>query len=190
MKLKKKLATILTTLTIMTQASACVESTAEFETIRGKRDLKDYNTYFRSQGMNTSNLIAESEGEIVYIHEKKYELYEVSPETTIDEILKQYYIDDYELKRIQTIKETRNFREGEKIKVYKIITYTYLLEELDNFSKWEYHLVQPGETLENIAKEYNVTVETLKRNNNIISESEIEAYQTIKIPKEIGKRKY
>lgn len=190
MELKKKLAVILTSLTIMTQASACTSKQTEFETIRGTRDLFDYDTYLRKKGLNMSNLTAEAIDETVYIYEKKYELYSATPETTIEEILNQYYIEDYELRRIQTIKETRNFREGEKIKVYKNTTYTFSLDELDNISKWEYHVVQPGETLEDIKNEYNISIESLKRNNNIINENEIQAYQTIRIPKELAKKKY
>ena len=188
MKLKKKLSVILTSLTLMT--SSCSVSQVQFDTIRGKRDLADYTSFLRSRGLNISNLRASSEGEIVHIYEKKYEMYSANPQTSIQDILNEYCIDDIELRRIEYIKESRNFRDGEKIKVYKNIVHDFSLDELDSVSIYEYYVVQPFETIEDVSNNCGVSVETLKHNNPILYSNQIQEYMTLKIPKEKAKRKY
>lgn len=180
MKLKKKLATILTSLTLITQATSCTSSQTEFDTIRGKRDLADYSDFLIENGINYRKCTVYSEGELVYIKEKKYEKYIVTEDTTIDDILSQYCIDDFELTVFNGIKEYGKYEHERSVNVYKIDTHVFSLTELDNNCEYHFHVVQPGETIESIANEYGVSENTIRQKNMIQGEPEIGTI--IKIP--------
>lgn len=181
MKMKKKLAAILTSLTIITQASACTESPTQFDTIYGKRDLKDYSLFLENNGIKYSNCTAEADGNIITIKEKVYSKYIVTESTTLSEITQQYSIDDTEIQRFNAIKEIGNYNYERSIVVYQYKISFFTIEELDNNCRYIYHIVQPGETLESIANQYGVTESVIRQNNIIKNDMQ---YETIKIPKD------
>ena len=180
MKLKKKLATILTSLTLMTQTTACTPSQTEFDTIRGKRDLADYSDFLSENGINYRKCTAYAEGEIVYVNEKKYEKYIVTENTTLDDIISQYYIDEPEITIFNSIKEYGNYEYERYVNVYRNEIHIFSLTELDNNCEYHFHVVQPGDTIESIANEYGVSENTIRQKNMIQGEPEIGTI--IKIP--------
>ena len=63
--------------------------------------------------------------------------------------------------------EDYELKVGEELKVYYYQLHVFTLQELDNSSDWIYHYVVPEETLSDIAAYYSVTIDELKKANEI-----------------------
>ena len=93
-------------------------------------------------------------------------------------------MDKEEFLRINHLKEEQALEVGQKLEIYWYKPHNFTLEELDASSDWNYHLVQEGETLSEIAEKYNITEEEIMKNNKEITDpNTIKAGSTIKIEK-------
>ena len=158
----------------------------EFETYKGKRDLRDYQEFLDENDIDYRNSYAEAEENIVRIYEKqkgKHIITEESP-NTIDEIVDMYKMDKKDFLKMNNLQDSQTLKIGMELKIYWYKEHDFTLEELDASSKWLYHYILPGETLEQIAQQYNVSEEEIRRNNpKVFNENQIESYSTLKIPK-------
>lgn len=196
-KLKKE---ILKDLAILTSGLCLVTYTIkkfsyqkiEFTTDKGKRELADYEDFLEHHDINYRDAYAESKGDIVtvYVKTKGEHLVGFENPNTIDDIANFYKMDKEDLIRMNHLKDKQPLEIGQKLEIYWYKPYNFTLEELDNSSDWEYHLVKEGETLSQIAELYNTTEETIMENNKeIIDKNQIKAGSTIKIKKQKNKEK-
>ena len=191
LKLKKE---ILRDLAILTAGISLVAYTTkkfsyqkiEFTTDKGKRELADYEDFLEHHNINYRNSYAESRGDIVTVYVKTNGEHIVGFDNpnTIDDIVNFYKMDKEDLLRMNHLKDKQPLEIGQKLEIYWYKPYNFTLEELDNSSDWNYHLVKEGETLSQIAEQYNTTEEIIMENNKeIINPNEIKAGSTIKIEK-------
>lgn len=158
----------------------------EFDTYKGKRDLKDYEDFLEEHDIDYRNTYAKAEGDLVKIFVKTpgEHIVTLTNPNTIDDIVALYGMDKEDLLMLNNLKDNQPLELGTKLKIYWYKEYDFSLEELDESSKWIYHYVMPNETLEQIAEKYNISIEEIKKyNKDIINENEIQANTTIKIPK-------
>lgn len=158
----------------------------EFDTYKGKRDLKDYEDFLEEHDIDYRNTYAKAEGDLVKIFVKTpgEHIVTLTNPNTIDDIVELYGMNKEDLLMLNNLKDNQPLELGTKLKIYRYKEYDFSLEELDESSKWIYHYVMPNETLEQIAEKYNISIEEIKKNNkDIINENEIQANTTIKIPK-------
>lgn len=158
----------------------------EFDTYKGKRDLKDYEDFLEEHDIDYRNTYAKAEGDLVKIFVKTpgEHIVTLTNPNTIDDIVELYGMNKEDLLMLNNLKDNQPLELGTKLKIYWYKEYDFSLEELDESSKWIYHYVMPNETLEQIAEKYNISIEEIKKNNkDIINENEIQANTTIKIPK-------
>lgn len=190
-KLKKE---ILKDLAILTSGLCLVTYTVkkfsyqkiEFTTDKGKRELADYEDFLEHHDINYRNAYAESKGDIVTIYVKTNGEHIVGFDNpnTIDDIANFYKMDKEEFLRINHLKENQSLELGQKLEIYWYKPYNFTLEELDETSDWNYHLVQEGETLSELAEKYNTSEEKIMDDNKeIIDPNKIKAGSTIKIEK-------
>ena len=164
----------------------------EFTTDKGKRELADYEDFLEHHDINYRDAYAESNGNVVtvYVKTKGEHLVGFENPNTIDDIANFYKMDKEDLIRMNHLKDEQPLEIGQKLEIYWYKPYNFTLEELDNSSKWEYHLVQEGETLSQIAELYNTSEEIIMENNEEIKNAnEIKAGSTIKIKKQKSKEK-
>ena len=185
MNLKKKMTALLTSLTLVA-TSSCTEGNTnfDFDTDYGKRNLMDYSEFLQSNGINYRLCTAESEGNIVYVCEKQYSDYIVNADTTLVEIINNgYCIDDDQIKKFESIKAADNYNFINTVRVYSNKMYYFSLSDMDNSSKYEYHIVQPGETFESLSSSYGVPEQTLRQVNKMYGDVEPEVGSSFRIPK-------
>jgi LysM repeat protein len=164
----------------------------EFTTDKGKRELADYEDFFEHHDINYRDAYAESQGNIVtvYVKTKGEHIVGLTNPNTINDIVKFYKMDKEEFLRINHLKEEQALEVGQKLEIYWYKPYNFTLEELDASSDWNYHLINEGETLSQIAEKYNTTEEEIMENNKeIIDKNQIKAGSTIKIKKQKNKEK-
>lgn len=158
----------------------------EFKTYKGKRNLKDYEDFLKGKNIDYRNSYVEAEGNIVRIFEKekgKHLITENNP-NSINEIVEMYKMNKEEFLKINNLHDNQPLKIGMELKIYWYKEYDFTLEELDESSKWIYHYVLPGENLEKIAQQYDISEEEIRKNNSeIFNENQIKTYSTIKIPK-------
>ena len=202
-KPKKRLklkAEILKDLAILTAGASLVVYTTkkfsyqkiEFTTDKGKRELADYEDFLEHHDINYRNAYAESKGDIVTIYVKTEGNHIVGFDNpnTIEDIVSFYKMDKEDFLRMNHLKDKQPLEIGQKLEIYWYKPYNFTIEELDNSSKWEYHLINEGETLSQIAEKYNTTEEEIMENNKEIKNAnEIKAGSTIKIKKQKSKEK-
>lgn len=190
-KIKKE---ILKDLAILTSGLCLVTYTVkkfsyqkiEFTTDKGKRELADYEDFLEHHDINYRNAYAESNGNIVtvYVKTKGEHTAGLTNPNTIDDIVNFYKMDKEEFLRINHLKENQSLELGQKLEIYWYKPYNFTLEELDETSDWNYHLVQEGETLSELAEKYNTSEEKIMDDNKeIIDPNKIKAGSTIKIEK-------
>lgn len=158
----------------------------EFTTDKGRRELADYEDFFEHHDINYRDAYAESKGNIVtvYVKTKGEHIVGLTNPNTINDIVNFYKMDKEEFLRINHLKEEQALEVGQKLEIYWYKPYNFTLEELDASSDWNYHLVQEGETLSEIAEKYNITEEEIMKNNKEITDpNTIRTGSTIKIEK-------
>ena len=158
----------------------------EFKTYKGKRNLKDYEDFLKGKNIDYRNSYVEAEGNMVRIFEKekgKHLITENNP-NSINEIVEMYKMNKEEFLKINNLHDNQPLKIGMELKIYWYKEYDFTLEELDESSKWIYHYVLPGENLEKIAQQYDISEEEIRKNNSeIFNENQIKTYSTIKIHK-------
>lgn len=157
----------------------------EFETYKGKRDLKDYEDFLEDHGIDYRNSYVKTEGDLVRIFVKTTgeHIVTLTNPNTIDEIVELYKMKKEDFITINNLKEDQPLKTGKKLKIYWYKEFDFTLEQLDATSEWIYHYVMPGETLSGISEKYNISIDEIKKENREIIGDEIKAYSTIKIPK-------
>ena len=157
----------------------------EFETYKGKRDLKDYADFLEDHNIDYRNSYAEANEDIVkiYVKTKGEHIVTLTNPNTIDDIVELYKMDKKDLIQMNNLKDNQTLKVGQKLKIYWYKEYDFTLEELDESSKWIYHYVTPGETLSQLSDYYDISIEKIKKYNSEIIGDNIQAYSTIKIPK-------
>ena len=102
----------------------------------------------------------------------------------INKITELYEMDKEDFLRMNNLKENETLKIGTKLKIYWYKEYDFLLEDLDESSKWIYHYVMPGETLSGLSDYYDISIEEIEKNNkDELDDGMLLAYSTIKIPK-------
>ncbi len=158
----------------------------EFQTYKGKRDLRDYKKILQENNIDYINSYAIAEGDIVKIYVKTNGTHIVTRlnANTIDKITELYEMDKEDFLRMNNLKENETLKTGTKLKIYWYKEYDFLLEDLDESSKWIYHYVMPGETLSGLSDYYDISIEEIEKNNkDELDDGMLLAYSTIKIPK-------
>lgn len=157
----------------------------EFETYKGKRDLKDYEDFLEENGIDYKKSHAEADGEnvIIYVKTPGEHIVTFTNPNTIDDIVDLYKMEKQDLLEMNDLKDNQPLEIGQKLKIYWYKEYKFTLEELDAESKWIYHYVMPGETLSQISDYYDISINEIRKNNSEIIGDNILAYSTIKIPK-------
>lgn len=183
-KKKKLLAQLMSFMMMISLESCSSQETYSFETQKGERNLKDYEDYLDNQGINYKNCKIEVINNIIILKETKYIKYTVSKNETINEIVNKYEMDKKEFLKINNLSENEQLKKGQNIKIIYKTEYIFTIEELDQQSNWQYHLILPGETLSEIAELYDTTPEEIQKENNIKDINTIEQYKTLRIKKE------
>lgn len=180
----KKMLALLTSMTLASTVSCDNKTKETFNTYKGERNLEDYKDFLEQNNINYKECYAEANESIITIYVKTYGTHivtETNPKT-INEIIELYDMDKIDFLNLNHMQE-RELKIGEEFKIYFYKPYNFTLEELDESSNWEYHYVMPGETLSQIADYYGITLDELVQVNRIGNLSKIEAYTTLKIPK-------
>jgi len=158
----------------------------EFDTYKGTRDLYDYEDFLEEQGIDYRQSYAEAKDDTITVYVKtpgEHIVGTLNP-NTIDDIAAFYGMKKEDLLLMNNLKEDQPLELGTKLKIYWYKDYKFSLEELDENSRFIYYEIRPGETLSQIAEQYDTTVGTiLKNNEEITNADEIQAFSTIKIPK-------
>lgn len=183
-KKKKLLAQLMSFMMMISLESCSSQETYSFETQKGERNLKDYEDYLDNQGINYKNCKIEVINNIIILKETKHIKYTVSKNETINEIVNKYEMDKKEFLKINNLSENEQLKKGQNIKIIYKTEYIFTIEELDQQSNWQYHLILPGETLSEIAELYDTTPEEIQKENNIKDINTIEQYKTLRIKKE------
>ena len=157
----------------------------EFDTYKGKRDLRDYEDFLEDYDIDYRNSYAEAQGDIVkiYVKTKGEHIVTLTNPNTVDDIVDLYKMNKEDLLMMNNINENQPLKLGRKLKIYWYKEYDFTLEELDESSKWIYHYIAPGETLSQISDHYDISIEEIKKYNDEIIGDNIQANTTIKIPK-------
>ena len=157
----------------------------EFDTYKGKRDLKDYEDFLEDYDIDYRNSYAEAKGDIVkiYVKTKGEHIVTLTNPNTVDDIVDLYKMNKEDLLMMNNINENQPLKLGRKLKIYWYKEYDFTLEELDESSKWIYHYVVPGETLSGISDYYDISIEEIKKYNDEIIGDNIQDNTTIKILK-------
>ena len=126
-------------------------------------------------------------GQVIYIpivEDGKYIAYKVKPGDTLYSLLRKYKISESEFYELNTnLKKDKPLKVGEEIKFPSQIV-TDKVEDIERDTiNYIYHLVEKGETLYRISKEYNVKVYDILEINSEIENRNIKPGMVIKIPK-------
>lgn len=195
-KLKSQLIAIMTSLTMMSSVS-CVEIKEDkdentFQTRYGMKNLSEYEDFLNENGIDIKNAKAHADEDDVTISEKNYSNYIVQENNpnTIEGIIDFYNMDKNEFLELNNLEETEELKIGQKLTIYYIKYYHFSLDELEESKKWIIHNVKQGETLTDIAQEYDITIDQiLEENENIIDPNYITPNTKIKINKNKDKIK-
>ena len=136
----------------------------EFETYKGKRNLKDYEDFLEEYDIDYRNSRVEAEGEQIKIFEKQKgtHIVTLTNPNTIDDIVKLYNMDKREFLELNNLKDNEALKIETKLKIYWYKEYDFTLEQLDESSKWIYHCVMPNETLTQISECYDISIDEIK----------------------------
>jgi membrane-bound lytic murein transglycosylase D len=105
-----------------------------------------------------------------------YIIHRVSRGETLAKIARQYGVDVYSLQGFNNISDARTLQIGQKLKVPT--------SEMTIAARTEVitHIVEKGETLDRIAKRYNVSTSKLQAYNNIRNVRRLQIGQALKVP--------